>query len=109
MKTILYAGSELLTGDEIADELMSLSQALAEAHAADTVAIPVISPDGRPGIAALLVGPASQIVVLTTSSDQSDLVDADAVARLREKTRRLRPVIGVADDTGDAARWTEEL
>ena len=41
--TIVYAGEELMTGDEIAQALLKYSEALAEQGSASTVEIPILT------------------------------------------------------------------
>lgn len=92
MKRVIYAGSEFLTGDEIASALLRYSAALAEVGEAETVTIPAVEDDGSVGSVDLLVGPASQIVAIPAGRGTTELVDAGIVAELEARTRRLRPV-----------------
>jgi hypothetical protein len=62
VKKLMYAGTEILTGDDIAQALLALAGALAQTGDADTVEIPVLDADGSRTTALVLVGPASQIV-----------------------------------------------
>ncbi|WP_344739393.1 hypothetical protein [Microbacterium awajiense] len=109
MKRIVYAGSELLTGDAIADSLMSLSQALADVRAAASVDIPVILPSGARGVASLLVGPASQIVAVASESDTPELIDDDVVTDLESRVRRLRPSAMTDDEPPPGLEWADDL
>ena len=99
----MYAGGAFLTGDEIADALMDLAAALAEASLAEPVEIPVLGPDGARITSSFLVGPASQIVTEVADWDGEELVDAETVERLRVLTRATRPVAALADDEAPAA------
>ncbi|WP_127819467.1 hypothetical protein [Microbacterium sp. CPCC 204701] len=92
MKRIIYAGSEFLTGDEIAIALLRYSAALAEVGEAETVTIPALEDDGSIGSVVLLVGPASQIVAKPAGSGATELIDVGVLAELEARTRRLRPV-----------------
>ena len=92
MKRIIYAGSEFMTGDDIATALLRYSAALAEVGEAQTVTIPSFQEDGSIGSVDLLVGPASQIVAIHAGTGEQDLVDEGIVAELEARTRRLRPV-----------------
>jgi hypothetical protein len=90
---IVYAGNEFLTGDAIALALVDFSQALARVGAAESVEVPVRDPDRSVRSAVFLVGPASQLVAKPVDPDGEELVDEDAVADLKARTRRLRPPI----------------
>lgn len=92
MKRIIYAGSEFLTGDEIAVALLRYSAALAEVGDAETVTIPALEDDGSIGSVDLLVGPASQIVAMPAGRGETELIDDGIIAELDARTRRLRPV-----------------
>ncbi|WP_194409546.1 hypothetical protein [Microbacterium cremeum] len=92
MKRIIYAGSEFLTGDEIAIALLRYSAALAEVGEAETVTIPALDEDGAIGSVDMLVGPASQIVAVPAARGVTELVDPGVLAELDARTRRLHPV-----------------
>ena len=66
MKSIIYANTELLTGDAIAVGVLHYSAALADNGLAETIEIPVLDPDGSRSTALMLIGPASQIVAHAT-------------------------------------------
>jgi hypothetical protein len=108
MKSIIYAHTELLTGDAIAIAVLHYSAALADNGLAETIEIPIIEPDGSPSTALLLIGPASQIVAKGADTGFPELVDDDLVAELARRTRMLRPE-GQADvDEPDYAEWHSE-
>lgn len=94
MQTIIYAGDEYLTGDEIADALLAYSRALGEDDRAEIVEIPVREQDGTIARAKFLIGPASQIVTKTVSGHGPELEDAQLVLRLRELTRGVQAPAG---------------
>lgn len=106
MKRIVYAGSELVTGDDIADALMDFGQALAEESTAENVEIPVIDGSGERAMASLLVGPASQIVALPAASPYPELVDEVAVQRLRARTAGLHHVVRAEEQDLGELPWT---
>ena len=62
MKRVIYAGSEFVTGDDIAGALLGCGQALAEAGEAEAVTVPIRELDGSVGEVTVLIGPASQMV-----------------------------------------------
>ena len=96
MKSIIYAHTELLTGDAIAVAVLHYSAALADNGLAETIEIPIIDPDGSRSTALMLIGPASQIVATGVLADIDELVDPAVVAELTRRTRMLRPE-GMAD------------
>lgn len=107
MKRIKYAGSEFVTGDEIAAALLHYSAALADAGAAEAFDIPVARTDGSRGVATVLAGPASQIVAEEDDSGLEELVDPDIVQRLRARARELRPV-AQPSERPEYSEWREE-
>lgn len=109
VKSIIYAHTELLTGDAIAVAVLHYSAALADNGLAETIEIPILEPDGSRSTALMLIGPASQIVAKGVHPGIEELLDADVVAELARRTRLLRPQ-GMADhgDSGDV-QWHSEL
>ena len=104
MRMLIYAGSEFMTSDAIADALLRYSEALADGRTAATIEVPVVEPDGSTTTAAFLVGPASQIV---SKEIETDMVDPDApevLARLEALTRSLHPTA-----TTDSEPPTEDV
>lgn len=90
MKLVIYAGSEYLTGDEIADVLMEYGQLLGSTGNAERVTIPIREADGTESTAEFLVGPASQVVVKSVAADGDELVAPETVDRLRARAARMR-------------------
>jgi hypothetical protein len=108
MKSIIYAHTELLTGDAIAVAVLHYSAALADNNLAETIEIPIIEPDGSRSTALMLVGPASQIVAKGVRTELDELVDDDVVAELARRTRLLRPQ-GMAEiGDPDYVEWHSE-
>ncbi|KZE89430.1 hypothetical protein [Microbacterium sp. TNHR37B] len=98
MKSLAYAGDTLHTGDEIASAVLDYAAALAGARRADTVVIPVRRGSGTLGSAALLLGPASQIVAADTSEGGPEIEDVAVVDDLRKRARALdSPTTAVFD------------
>lgn len=87
MQRIFYAGSAFLTGDDIADALLEYGRALGAEVKAEIVRVPIIEDDGTPAVAAMLMGPASQVVVKPERSARPDPRDAELVDRLRRLTQ----------------------
>ena len=89
--TIHYADGRYLTGDDIARAVVECAQALArEGRAAATVTVPVWLPEGGVGEVAILIGPASQIVVEPAGPSEDELRDPEAVERIRAISVRAR-------------------
>ncbi len=108
--TIVYAGEELITGDEIAQALLKYSEALAEKGSASTVEIPILSDDGTRSTATVLVGPASQIVARPAESSFGELHDPRVVEHLAALTTDLRPGPSVPSPmSSDVPDWVEDL
>jgi len=107
MKRISYAGSSVLTGDEIADALLCYAEALVNNDSAAAIEMPVRRHDGSVVTASLLIGPASQLVMLPEADDGAgELTDDELVRVLRIRTRGLlspRPVVADGSDRGEAA------
>lgn len=116
MKLIVYAGAELLTGDDIAAGVLRYCEALAGAVVAEMIEIPVREADGSLSRTTLLVGPTSQMVVKEARSEFEEVVDLDVMRRLGERTRAQQPVAGIqaataADDAtvaGTTDEWRSE-
>jgi len=108
MKSIIYAHTELLTGDAIAVAVLHYGAALADNGLAETIEIPILESDGSRSTALMLIGPASQIVAKGVQAGLEELVDTDVVAELARRTRMLRPE-GMADlDDPDFVEWHSE-
>lgn len=89
MQLLHYANGALLTGTDIAHALVDYAESLARHGSSASVDIPIREADGSLGRANFLIGPASQIVGETTSSDYDEVVDTELVASMRARTARL--------------------
>ena len=108
--TIVYAGEELMTGDDIAQALLKYSEALAESGSASTVEIPTMSDDGTRSTASVLVGPASQIVARPVDTSFDELRDPAVVEHLTALTTELRPGRSFPSPmSSDVPDWVEDL
>jgi len=108
--TIMYAGEQLMTGDDIADALLTLSVALAQTGSASTVEIPTVRGDGTHSTVKVLVGPASQIVAMPVESSHEELRDPHLVAHLSALTAELRPGQNYRAPTStETPDWLEDL
>ncbi|MEX0161291.1 MULTISPECIES: hypothetical protein [unclassified Microbacterium] len=103
MQTIIYGGDAYLTGDDIANALLSYGRALGEEERAELVEIPVQEPDGSVVTAKFLIGPASQIVAKQVPGSGPELEAPELVDRLRTLTRGVESPTGapveMRDDT----------
>lgn len=109
MERIHYASGSILTGSAIARALLDYAEALAEKNESATVDIPSINDDGSLVRANFLIGPASQIVSDTETTDSDELIDDDLVASFVEKTRKLRHVTVITTDASYTAESADDL
>ena len=108
--TIVYAGEELMTGDDIAQALLKYSEALAKSGSAATVEIPTMTDDGTRSMATVLVGPASQIVARAVDPSFDELLDPAVVEHLTALTTELRPGRGAPSPMpSDVPDWVGDL
>ena len=98
MMRLEYAGGTLLTGEAIADVVVSYAAALARAETSVDIEVPGITSDGVHGSFKILLGPASEIIVEPTD-DPEEVVDEEFVARTREAMMRLEHPPEVLPDT----------
>lgn len=107
VKLIVYAGAELLTGDDIAAGVLRYCEALAGSVVAEVIEIPVREADGSLSRATLLVGPTSQMVVREVQSEFEEVIDLEVMRRLGERTRAQRQVAGIQTSAANQARKSE--
>jgi hypothetical protein len=91
MKTIHYAGGEVLTSDEVADAVVDYAAALAKAGSSAELTIPVVLADGTTSEASMLLGPASQLVAQPAVNPDGELDDDTLVTRIVTLTAALGP------------------
>jgi hypothetical protein len=103
VERIYYANDSILTGTDIARALLEYARALAAKESSATIDIPIRTADGSIGHANFLLGPASQIVSETVSSDFDELIDEDLVATFVRATARLENPRPVATEQPSAA------
>ena len=108
MKVLIYAGSEFMTSDTIADALMRYSEALTEGQNAGTIDVPIVEADGTSSTASFLVGPASQIVAKPVVSQFADPIDAAVLARIEAATRGLHPTASIDVTPQQQVEWDWE-
>lgn len=89
MKRIFYASGSVLTGDRMAETIVKYAGALASRELSDTVDIPISLGDGTAARAQLLIGPASQLVVIPEPNEQDVPEDETTIEELEKKVRQL--------------------
>lgn len=108
MKALIYAGSEFLTSDAIADALLEYGAALAEGRAAATVEVPIVDAAGTVTTAVFLLGPASQIVAREVDTGVIEPDRPEVVEHLEGLTRRLHPTARADSETPPDLDWSWE-
>lgn len=106
MKRIYYASGSVVTSDRTADAVVAYAQALAARESSDTIDIPIFAAGAHAGRAQLVVGPASQLMVVTEDPWHEAFEDEGTLDLLARRTEGLlrpkgRPVdqIDLADGT----------
>jgi hypothetical protein len=89
MKRVYYASGSVLTGDKTADAIVHYAAALASRATSDTIDIPIVLPDGTTGRAQLLIGPASQLVIVPEEGIPDTPEDEETIAELSRRSRLL--------------------
>jgi hypothetical protein len=83
MQRVRFATSSFLTGDAIADALVSYTAFLFENGTSSYVDVPVRHPDGSERRAWFLLGPSGQLFSEPEASPWSEIEDNELVTRLR--------------------------
>lgn len=103
MKRIMYAGGSILTDDATADALMDYARVLAIVGSADVVELSGVDDEGDVQTMRFVVGPASQLLTMTTDLDEVELDGAATAANLRARAHeRLPSSFDVGDTDGPA-------
>lgn len=108
MKRIYYSSGSVLTGDRIADAVVHYAEALALRETSDTVDIPVHLENGETGRAQLLIGPASQLVVVPDPGKGEGPLDEDAIARMEDLAGKLGVARPQASNNEDASDYESD-
>ncbi|MCU1544271.1 MAG: hypothetical protein JWM50_2136 [Microbacteriaceae bacterium] len=108
MMKLEYAGGELLLSNEASHALLRYAEALALQSSSDTVAIPVVTVDGVPGTAEILIGPASQLLALPAAED-FEIDDSEAIDMLRAKFAAIQPSRAIAAEPGSASATADDF
>jgi hypothetical protein len=89
VQRINYAAGSVVTGDRLAHAVVAYASALARNNASDLVSFPVLLDSGEIVHAEVLIGPASQVLVVPERSDHEEILDDDLAAELDTKTHAL--------------------
>ena len=84
VKYIHYDGTDILTGDRIADAVADYAAVLGANTRTDTIAVPTVGEDGSVERTTMLVGPSSEIVVRQAPDDELEPEDPAFIRRLRD-------------------------
>jgi hypothetical protein len=94
MKHIHYDGSIITTSDDVADAVLEYAAALGANGKADTVHVPTFDEYGMGTTAAILIGPASAIVIDDAPDDELEpqLDDQEFTSRLHQGVKNAGEV-----------------
>lgn len=95
MKYIHYDGTQILTGDLIADAVADYAAVLGANARTDTVSVPSVADDGSVDRTTLLIGPASELTVSSAPDDELEPEDPEFIRHLRDAAVRAgtaRPI-----------------
>ena len=100
MKQVTYAGTSFITGNAIADSLLTLVAALGATSGTAEVHVPALDDELRVTSVDLVIGPASEVVAVGIASTAPELIDDASVLDLETQARALshpHPVASSAD------------
>jgi len=92
MKRIYYSSGSVVTGDRIAEAVIVYAEILALRDTSDTIDVPISLSSGQIGRAQLLIGPASQLVMVPEQPEAdadgplAEIEDEDTLADLTMRT-----------------------
>ncbi len=89
MKRIYYVSGSVITGDRTAASVLEYAQALAQRETSDTIDVPVIDEGGLVGRAQFLVGPASQLMVVSYPGPEHNIDDDATIELIAQRIRGL--------------------
>jgi hypothetical protein len=90
MRILSYSGETVVTSDGVGEAIADYARALIADNSADVVDIPVVF-DDQELTASMVLGPASQLMVVPSHDPEVELGDEMTIARLRAKTAALGP------------------
>jgi hypothetical protein len=111
MKRIYYSSGSVLTGDRIAEAVIEYAEVLALRDTSDTIDVPISLAGGGVGRAQLLIGPASQLVLVPAESEPDEdlpveeLEDPDTLAELDRRTALHSSPRPLANDDADTTDY----
>ncbi|MCS6586945.1 GAF and ANTAR domain-containing protein [Curtobacterium flaccumfaciens pv. flaccumfaciens] len=100
MKNLVYGGARVMTGDAIADAVLTYSVALAQHGATDVVDVPTADADGVATTVKILLGPAIAVLAEPAPDDELEPEAGSFVADLARRTHRLGARVHVARHSG---------
>ncbi len=100
MKRLIFSGTTVLVGDEIADAAVDYAAVLTRTGGADTIELRTLTPDGDPEESYLLLNSATTIMSQTMVSTEAEPNNDDALRYIRDAIRRLDPPGGLDWDIG---------
>jgi len=90
MRILSYSGESVLTSDRVGEAVVDYARALIAENTTDVVDIPVLFED-EVMTASMVLGPASQLIVIPAHTHEAELRDEITVARLHAKIAALGP------------------
>jgi hypothetical protein len=104
MKRVYYASGSVLTSDRMAEAIVRYAGAFAMRDGSDVIDIPISLGDGRAARAQLLIGPASQFVVIPEAEAQEGPEDEATIKDLAQRARLLSsPRPHASDESTDSS------
>jgi hypothetical protein len=104
MKRVYYASGSVLTSDRMAEAIVRYAGALATRDGSDVIDIPISLGDGRTARAQLLIGPASQLVVIPEAEAEEGPEDEATIEDLAQRAHRLSsPHPRASDESTDSS------
>jgi hypothetical protein len=90
MRILSYSGESVLTTDGVGEAVVDYARALIADNSADVIDIPVLLKK-KVLTASMLLGPASQLILVPCLDIDVELRDDLTIARLRSKIAALKP------------------
>jgi hypothetical protein len=90
MRILSYSGESVVTTDGVGEAVVDYARALIADNSTDVIDIPILF-ESDELIASLVLGPASQLIVVPSHEVDVELKDEMTIARLRAKTSALGP------------------
>src|SRR6478609_7942936 len=91
MQRLHYTGDSLLVPDAVCDAIFTFASALAGERASDVVRVPIVDEAGVTTIAAILIGPASQLYAIPAPDSSEIDVDPGLVEEILRRAAVLAP------------------